>query len=81
VLLESQDHSVVLIVEDDGIGFDLDETERMSEKGLGLLGIKERALLVGGSAEIESSIEHGTTIYVRIPLQFNDETKQSEDGI
>jgi len=75
VLLESQEQSVVLIIEDDGVGFELDEKERLNGKGLGLLGIKERALLVGGSAEIESSIENGTTIYVRIPLRLNDETE------
>ena len=72
VLLERQDKSIVLIIEDDGAGFELTGRERGkggSEKGLGLLGIKERALLVGGTAEIESTPANGTTIYVRVPLQ------------
>jgi signal transduction histidine kinase len=77
VLLEKQNKSVVLIIEDDGIGFDLNgkEWSNDTEKGLGLLGIKERALLVGGTAEIESSLESGTTIYVRIPIQTSHETE------
>jgi len=66
VLLESQNQSVVLIIEDDGVGFELSENEKLDGKCLGLLGIKERALLVGGTAEIESSLNNGTTIYVRI---------------
>jgi signal transduction histidine kinase len=35
--------------------------------------MKERVLLMGGTIEIESAIENGTTIYVRIPIQLNDE--------
>ncbi|HEY0426420.1 MAG TPA: ATP-binding protein [Pyrinomonadaceae bacterium] len=78
VLLEKQDKSVVLIIEDNGIGFELGEKERLNgnEKALGLLGMKERALLAGGTAEIESEIENGTTIYVRIPIQLKDETEK-----
>ena len=35
---------------------------------LGLLGIHERAALLGGSADIESTPGGGTTIFVRIPV-------------
>ena len=35
---------------------------------LGLLGVRERLALVGGSLEVESSEQGGTTFYVRIPL-------------
>ncbi|HEY8561039.1 MAG TPA: ATP-binding protein [Pyrinomonadaceae bacterium] len=74
VLLEKQDRNVALIIEDNGVGFDLKERERSNgnEKGLGLLGIKERALLVNGTAEIESSPENGTTIFVRIPIRYGN---------
>lgn len=74
VLLERQGKNVVLIIEDDGIGFETGERERsVNDKRMGLFGMKERVLLVGGTIEIESAIENGTTIYVRIPLQLNDE--------
>ena len=37
-------------------------------KGLGLLGIRERVALLGGSVDIESDAGQGTTLYVHIPL-------------
>jgi|CXWL01.1.fsa_nt_gi PAS domain S-box-containing protein len=69
VLLEKRDGNVILIVEDDGSGFD-PEAESNSEvsKGLGLIGMRERAALVGGDIEIESAPGRGTAIYVRVPL-------------
>ena len=36
--------------------------------GLGLLGMQERAALIGGKVEIESSPGNGTTVYVRVPV-------------
>jgi PAS domain S-box-containing protein len=64
VILERRGDHVLLIVEDDGIGFDsaaADETRR----GLGLVGMKERAGLVGAALEIESASGRGTTVFVR----------------
>ncbi|HEV2912213.1 MAG TPA: PAS domain S-box protein [Pyrinomonadaceae bacterium] len=72
VLLERRDHSVMLIVEDNGVGFDPSDKEQ-SEKGLGLLGMRERAGLVGGSLEIESAPNEGTTIFARVPVIFPEE--------
>jgi PAS domain S-box-containing protein len=69
VLLERRDGHVVLIVEDDGGGFDPDEIAE-SQQGLGLLGMRERAALVGGTLEIESSPNEGTTIFARVPITF-----------
>lgn len=68
ILLESKDGLVTMIIEDNGIGFDrAEQKERTDIKSLGLLGMKERALLIGGSVEIESSPGAGTAIYVRAP--------------
>ena len=68
ILLESSNGQVTMIIEDNGIGFDRDAQKLFQDnKSLGLLGMKERAMLVGGSVEIESSPGHGTTIYVRAP--------------
>jgi signal transduction histidine kinase len=66
VLIHRNPSEVRLVVEDDGKGFDASETQ--SEGQLGLLGIRERAHLVGGSATIESSPGQGTTICVSVPL-------------
>ena len=72
VLLERRDHSVVLIVEDDGAGFNVEE-KADSHEGLGLLGMRERAVLVGGTLEIESAPGEGTTIFARVPVTFPGE--------
>jgi PAS domain S-box-containing protein len=71
ILLEKRQKSVVLIIEDDGIGFDPGKKQRVTKsgRGLGLISIRERAAIVGGSVEIESTPGQGTTIYVRVPFQ------------
>ena len=53
-----------LTIEDDGQGFD----PNAPSSRLGLAGMRERLLLVGGELEIESSPTTGTTIFARIPL-------------
>jgi two-component system, NarL family, sensor histidine kinase UhpB len=54
---------VELEVSDDGRGFAFDESER----GLGIPGMRERALLVGGELTIESRPGHGTTVRLTVP--------------
>jgi two-component system CheB/CheR fusion protein len=78
VLLERRDHTVVLIVEDDGIG--LTEAKPGQDRGLGLLGMHERAALVGGKLEIESTPGKGTTIFARIPTTFAEEEEGEAAG-
>jgi signal transduction histidine kinase len=70
VLLERRAGHASLIVEDDGRGFAADTVLQSSptQGKLGLLGMQERAMLAGGSLEIESSPGAGTTVFVRIPL-------------
>ena len=65
VILEKRNDLIVLIIEDDGVGFNPKDKKKRS-KGLGLTGMKERAVLMGGTFEIESAAGKGTTIYVRI---------------
>jgi signal transduction histidine kinase len=69
VLLQARDDQAVVIVEDDGRGFDWSQvSERAADHGLGLLSMRERAALCGGTIDIDAAPGRGTTIFVRIPL-------------
>lgn len=68
VILEKRARDVVLVVEDNGRGFDPNEKNNLSE-GLGLISMRERASLVGGALEIESEAGKGTTIFARLPIR------------
>ena len=55
-----------LRVSDNGKGFD--KLRLADPKALGLLGMRERALLLGGAIEIESRTGAGTVVTLKIPL-------------
>ena len=65
VLAECRGDRVVVVVEDDGTGFDPDRVRRGDH--LGLLGMRERAEALGGTMVVESSPGGGTTIVVEVP--------------
>jgi signal transduction histidine kinase len=67
ILVERRDAVVRVIVEDDGVGFDINTNH--GERHLGLLGMRERAELLNGTLVVESTHEHGTSIFIEIPLQ------------
>jgi two-component system sensor histidine kinase UhpB len=64
VTLTGQDAALELTVRDDGVGFNV---ERL-RTGLGLVGMSERAQLVGGRLDIDSAPGEGTTLRARFPL-------------
>jgi two-component system, NarL family, sensor histidine kinase UhpB len=63
VSLRRSGRGVELSVADDGRGFAFDQSER----GLGIGGMRERALLVGGELTIESRPGQGTTVHLSVP--------------
>ena len=65
--LQIKDDILMLTITDNGKGFV--ETEINSKKTLGLLGMKERALLLGGTYEITSRPACGTSVLIIIPLK------------
>ena len=71
------DGVIELIVFDDGRGFDLACVQR-SASGLGLISIEERAHVVGGTAQIMTLPNCGTTINVRVPVSAHA-TPQIDD--
>ena len=66
VILERRADCVLLVVEDDGIGFDTSEAGEPGSGGFGLRGMRERAGLIGASLEIESAPGQGTTVLLRL---------------
>jgi two-component system sensor histidine kinase NreB len=62
-----RDRALEVEVVDDGIGFELRQTQAES-KTLGLLGMHERAHLLGGSLSIESKLDSGTTVRAELPV-------------
>jgi two-component system sensor histidine kinase UhpB len=70
VKIALDDQVVVAEVLDDGVGFDpnLYQISEGDGRGLGILGMRERAMLLGGQVVIDSEIGKGSNIRVRIPL-------------
>jgi PAS domain S-box-containing protein len=65
VLLERRGERVTVMIEDDGVGFMPDRVQR--EGHFGLLGVKERAEVLGGTLTVESAPGAGTTVVVEVP--------------
>jgi signal transduction histidine kinase len=72
VILLRQIGNITMLVEDDGKGFS-GALQGKSDQHLGLMGMKERANLLGGSFVIESVLGEGTTIRVIIPLNEEED--------
>lgn len=64
--LENNQKEFILYIEDDGDGFDKKQSPH--PKTLGILGMKERALMMRGEFMIESEPKNGTKVRVKVPL-------------
>lgn len=64
VLAEHRGDRVMVMIEDDGVGFEPDQAQRGDH--FGLLGLRERAEALGGSLTVESAPGAGTTIVVEV---------------
>ncbi|MEE9145492.1 MAG: sensor histidine kinase, partial [Candidatus Binatia bacterium] len=76
VSLEEVEGDVVLRVSDNGRG--IEESDLHDSKSLGLLGMRERAILFGGEVRISGGKGAGTTVLVRIPLVGGQEKGGTE---
>jgi signal transduction histidine kinase len=65
IVLTRRDGGVTALIEDDGHGFDVDQVDSAA---LGLVGMRERLALLGGTLAIESPPGEGTTIAAYLPL-------------
>ena len=74
------DHEVILIIRDDGVGFDVEKAKDRATKGasLGVLGMQERVHLINGEINLESVPPFGTEVWVSIPIPENLEFEKEE---
>jgi len=84
ITLECDANECVLLIEDDGRGFNVSKVTRVdpSGRGAGFFTMKERASLVGGTCRIESQLGRGTKVTVRIPAMrdVTDEEDKSANS-
>ena len=77
VVLERRGRTLSLVIEDDGVGFD---ASTISNTMIGLVGMRERAAVVGGSLDIEPTAGGGTTVLARVPLYLTDHNPLVDDA-
>lgn len=67
VAVQTDEHGIELVVDDDGVGIDPAAMSRLSS--LGLVGVRERALALGGTFQIVGVPERGTRAVLRLPAE------------
>ncbi len=77
VTLEQERNSLIVTIRDDGVGFFVDLLDQT--QSLGILGMRERALLLQAQFHLKSVPGHGTTITLRIPLEDADTVERETD--
>jgi len=65
-VLEQKEGYIRLLIKDDGEGFDLNEVK--TKRSLGLIGMKERALMFQGELVVERNKPKGTIVLLKIPF-------------
>ena len=65
-MLKIKNDELIFTIKDDGIGFDISGIEK--KQSLGLLGMKERTVMIGGKYEIISDPGKGTAVLVTLPV-------------
>jgi signal transduction histidine kinase len=72
IVLEQKPEAVALVLEDDGVGFDVESRtppDGNQASGLGLSGMRERIALLSGTIAVESTPGKGSAIFVRVPIE------------
>ncbi len=69
ILIEQLPETLVVRVEDDGVGFPLNDKNAPTRNvGLGILGMRERAAMLGGTLSLQSALGMGTQLKLSLPL-------------
>jgi len=73
IYLQRLPATVLLTIEDNGVGFEADHLPVDGRAGFGLLGIRERVAGFRGTFRIESRVGHGTRLMVELPALAGQE--------
>ncbi len=76
VRVAQRDGRMRVVVEDDGMGFDVRLAERPREAGLGIFGMEERASLLGGTLTVDSAPGKGTRVQAELRMTEPHQTYQ-----
>jgi signal transduction histidine kinase len=81
IYLNCDEEECVLRIEDDGIGFNVQDIKTIEEggRGAGLFGMKERVRLIGGYCNIDSKPGAGTKITVHVPKRKTKGDEEDKD--
>ncbi|MDD5533300.1 MAG: ATP-binding protein, partial [Syntrophales bacterium] len=80
VMLTHSHPRVILVVTDNGIGYEQAESgmpARRDSRGIGLLSMRERAASLGGGIEVTSIPDRGTRVRVELPVKQDESWRKS----
>jgi len=79
--LDRQESSIQLTIADDGTGFGEKEAARARDEGhgMGLMSMRERSELLGGTFRVDTAADRGTTITVTLPLSTEATHEENPD--
>jgi signal transduction histidine kinase len=78
VVLRRDGDALRIIVEDDGVGFEVAEIKKGTPRSFGLFNIRERVEYLGGRLKVRSLCNYGTRATLIAPLNLGSEQVQDE---
>ena len=69
-----ENDNILVVIEDNGVGFDINETKNDGRSHIGMSNIKSRLKeMLGAQVMVESVINSGTTVTIKIPKEEKTE--------
>lgn len=69
VHIEERDKNLLVLIEDRGKGFDIEKIMQEKSENYGIIGMQERAELLGGEIGINTVLNSGTRVIIRVPTE------------
>jgi signal transduction histidine kinase len=72
IYLQRLPHSLLVTIEDDGVGMTPEGTDRTADRhGVGLVGVRERIARLGGAFQLETNVGRGTRLTIELPVSVD----------